>query len=80
MLWARLRPSNIDASEGAVEELERFIGQIRSDWPGAKIIVCGDSGFCRDSIMAWCEAHSVDCVFRLAINGRLKAMIAKELQ
>ncbi len=45
LLCARLRPSNIDASEGTVEELERIVEQIRSRWPAVKIIVRGDSGF-----------------------------------
>jgi hypothetical protein len=80
LLCARLRPSNIDASEGTLEELERIIGQIRSRWLGVKIIVRGDSGFCRDSIMTWCETHGIDYVFGLAKNERLKAMIAEELQ
>lgn len=60
LLCAHLRPSNIDASEGTVEELERIVGQIRNRWPGVKIIVRGDSGFCRDSIMTWCEARQID--------------------
>jgi hypothetical protein len=80
LLCARLRPSNIDASEGTVEELKRIVGQIRSAWPGVKIVVRGDSGFCRDSIMTWCEAKSIDYVFGLAKNVRLQAMIAEELQ
>jgi hypothetical protein len=80
LLGARLRPSNIDASEGTVEELERIIGQIRSVWPGVKIVVRGDSGFCRDRIMTWCEGHGVDYVLGLAKNERLKAMIAEELR
>ena len=80
LLCARLRPSNIDASEGTVEELERIVGQIRSAWPGVKIVVRGDSGFCRDSIMTWCEAQEIDYVFGFAKNERLKAMIAEELQ
>lgn len=80
LLCARLRPSNIDASEGTVEELERIVGQIRSAWPGVKIVVRGDSGFCRDSIMTWCEAQGMDYVFGFAKNERLKAMIAEELQ
>lgn len=80
LLCARLRRSNIDASEGTVEELERIVGQIRSAWPGVKIVVRGDSGFCRDSIMTWCEAHAIDYVFGFAKNERLKAMIAEELQ
>jgi hypothetical protein len=80
LLCARLRPSNIDASEGTVEELERIVGQIRNRWPGVKIIVRGDSGFCRDSIMTWCEGRHVDYVFGFAKNERLKAMIAAELE
>jgi hypothetical protein len=80
LLCARLRPSNIDASEGTVEELTRIVGQIRSAWPGVKIIVRGDSGFCRDAIMTWCEANGTDYVFGFAKNDRLKAILAEELQ
>jgi hypothetical protein len=80
LLCARLRPSNIDASEGTVEEIERIIGQIRAAWPEVKIVVRGDSGFCRDTIMAWCETNQVDYVVGFAKNERLKAMIAEESQ
>jgi hypothetical protein len=80
LLCARLRPSNIDASEGTVEELKRIVGQIRKAWPGVKIVVRGDSGFCRDGIMSWCEAQEIDYVLGFAKNVRLQAMIAEELQ
>jgi hypothetical protein len=80
LLCARLRPSNIDASEGTVEELTRIVDQIRAVWPTVKIIVRGDSGFCRDGIMAWCEANHIDYVFGFAKNERLKAIIAEELR
>jgi hypothetical protein len=80
LLCARLRPSNIDASEGTVEELERIVEQIRNTWPKVKIIVRGDSGFCRETIMKWCEGNGIDYVFGLAKNERLKAIIGKELQ
>jgi hypothetical protein len=80
LLGARLRPSNIDASEGAVEELERIVGQIRTAWPEVKIVVRGDSGFCRDNIMSWCEDRKVDYVFGFAKNERLKTLIAEELK
>ena len=80
LLCARLRPSNIDAAEGTVEELERIIGLIREAWPDVRIIVRGDSGFCRDNIMTWCEDHGVEYVFGLAKNERLKAIIAEDLQ
>ncbi|MBA7705405.1 hypothetical protein ES703_114233 [subsurface metagenome] len=45
-----------------------------------QIIVRGDSGFCREQIMLWCERNNVDYVFGLAKNERLKKEIAKELQ
>jgi hypothetical protein len=80
LLCARLRSSNIDASEGTVEELKRIVGQIRQAWPDVRIIVRGDSGFCRDCIMSWCESEMIDYVFGLAKNERLKAVIAGELR
>jgi hypothetical protein len=80
LLCARLRPSNMDASAGAVEELMRIVGQIRAAWPQVKIIVRGDSGFCRDEIMAWCEANQIDYVFGFAKNDRLKTIIGGDLQ
>ena len=79
LLGARLRPSNIDASAGSVEELQRIVKQIRAAWPKVRILVRADSGFCREELMAWCEAESVDYVLGLAKNERLKAQIKKEL-
>jgi len=60
LLCARLRPSNTDASKGVVEELERIVGQIRKWWPKVEVVVRGDSGFCRDELMTWCEENRVD--------------------
>jgi hypothetical protein len=77
LLAARLRSSNIDASAGSVEELDRIIAQIRQRWPQVKILIRGDSGFCRESIMAWCEAREgMYYVLGLARNERLE----KELE
>jgi len=73
LLGARLRPSDIDASAGCVDELRRIVGQIRQTWPQVRIIVRGDSGFCRDALMTWCEQEGVDYVLGLAKNERLKA-------
>lgn len=71
LLCARLRPSNIDACEGSVGELERIVGAIRARWPETQIVVRADSGFCREDLMAWCEAQGVDYVLGLAKNTRL---------
>jgi len=48
LLCARLRPSNIDASAGSLEEVQRIVRQIRARWPKTRIILRADSGFCRE--------------------------------
>ena len=80
LLCARLRRADIDASAGTVEELERIVPQIRAAWPQASIVLRADSGFARDAIMAWCEAHRVDYVFGLAKNARLIRALTRELR
>jgi hypothetical protein len=79
LLVAKLRRSNIDASAGAVEEVARVVGQIRSRWPEVRIILRADSGFCRDALMSWCEGNGVHYVFGLARNARLVRAIGAEL-
>ena len=54
------RGSAAKASAGSVEELKRIVAQIRSAWPQVRIVVRGDSGFCREELMAWCEANRVE--------------------
>jgi len=78
LLCARLRKSDIDGSAGSLEELRRIVGQIRRVWPSVPILIRGDSGFCRDELMNWCEQEKLDYVFGLAKNPRLTAEIAKE--
>ena len=75
LLCARLRPSNIDASAGALEEVQRIVAQLRRVWPQAAIVLRADSGFCRDEMMSWCEDNGVDYVFGLAKNERLRKKI-----
>ena len=79
LLAAKLRPSNIDASAGATDEVARIVGRIRHRWPKVKVLLRGDSAFAREEIMAWCEANGVDYVFGLAKNERLVTNIEGEL-
>ena len=79
LLLAKLRPANIDASAGTKEEVAFIVAQIRERWPDVDIWLRADSGFCREELMAWCEAHGVHYVFGLARNARLEASIAGEL-
>jgi hypothetical protein len=79
LLAAKLRRSNIDASAGAVDEVARIVAQIRARWPRVEILLRADSGFARDELMAWCEAHRIDYLFGLARNERLVGAIAEQL-
>ena len=75
VLCARLREANHDASFGCLTELRRIVTQIRAAWPEVKIILRGDSGFCRNELMSWCENNGVHFVFGLARNQRLRKII-----
>jgi hypothetical protein len=79
LLCARLRTADQDGAAGTVEELARIIERIRLSWPETGIIVRGDSGFCRDDLMTWCEAYAIDYVVGIAKNSRLKTAIASEM-
>jgi len=80
VLCAKLRPSNIDASRGALGEVQRIVAHIRKHWPDTHIILRADSGFCRDALMTWCEQQQrVDYLFGLAKNKRLLKRIGKAL-
>ncbi|MCA9729353.1 MAG: IS1380 family transposase [Candidatus Eisenbacteria bacterium] len=80
LLRARLRPSNIDASAGTVEELTPLVEQIWERWPKVQIVLRADSGFARDEIMDWCEGNGIDYVFGLAKNSRLVRKAARAMK
>ncbi len=79
VLCARLREANHDASFGSLAAIARIVAQIRSSWPEVNIILRGDSGFCRNELMSWCEPHDVDYVFGLARNQRLRRIIGAQM-
>ena len=80
LLVAKLRPANIDASAGALEEVIRVVTCIRARWPQTRMVLRADSGFCREPLMAWAEANGVEYVFGLARNTRLVRAIGAEMQ
>jgi hypothetical protein len=79
LLGVRLRPANQDAAAGSVEEVARIVAQVRRRWPGVKIILRADSGFCRENLMAWCEANQVHYALGLQRNQRLHRIIGREM-
>jgi hypothetical protein len=56
-LWAQLRTSEHSAAHGVVPALEQMVAAIRRRCKKARIIIRGDSGFCREEIMAWSESQ-----------------------
>lgn len=57
-LWAQLRSADHGAAHGVVAALQQMVAAIRRRCKKARIIIRGDSGFCRDDIMTWCESQS----------------------
>jgi hypothetical protein len=53
--------------------------KVRAVWPKTRILIRGDSGFCRNEIMDWCETNGVDYVLGLAKNKRLQTEIIEEM-
>ena len=89
-LWAQLRTADQtqraipapdrDASDGTVEALQEIVAAIRARLPQVKIVVRADSGFARETIMAWCESQEeVYYCLGLARNERLEALLGPAL-
>jgi len=80
LLCARLRVASEEPASGVCQELERIVKKLRQAWPEVRIIVRGDSGFCRDEIMRYCEQNEkMDYVLGLAKNSRLNKEIDSEM-
>ena len=71
LLVSYLRPSRIDGAKHAWAILALLVKRLRQSWPQVKIIFRGDSGFCRHSLLRWCDRHHVGYVVGIAKNDRL---------
>ena len=79
-LWAQLRGGDQDGAAGVVAALEKIVPAIRKRCRRARIVVRGDSGFCREEIMAWCEGQAeVYYCLGLARNSVLVERLAPAL-
>ena len=76
LLCARLRAASGGDAAGVLEELRRIVTRLRAHWPDTRIVVRGDGGFCRDPLMAWCEASGLSYVLGLPKNQVLTRMVA----
>lgn len=58
VLWAQLRTGETDPKEDVIAALRQIIAAIRERSPGVRLLVRGDSGFCREELMAFCEGQA----------------------
>lgn len=82
VLWSELQTCDESPSRNSVHAVRTIIERLRAQpgWESVRFIVRGDSGFCRDDLLSWCEAHDVGFVVGLATNSRLEAEIANDLE
>ena len=76
LLVGYLRPSNIDGAKHAWAILALLVKRLRQAWPGVRIVLRGDSGFCRHKMLSWCERQGVGYIVGLAKNARLNDLAA----
>jgi hypothetical protein len=72
LLCAYLRPSRIDGAKHAAAILKLLVTRLRQQWPQVRIVFRGDSGFCRQRIINYCERAGVHYIVGLARNARLE--------
>lgn len=72
LLCAYLRPSRIDGAKHAAAILKLLVKRLRQVWPSVRIVFRGDSGFCRQRIINYCERAGVHYIVGLARNARLQ--------
>jgi Transposase DDE domain group 1 len=69
LLVAYLRPSKVDASKHSRALLGLRVSQLRRAWPGVKITIRGDFGFCRWRLMPVCDSNGVCYVLRAGFGS-----------
>jgi len=80
LLCAKLRTADKDGAAGCLDEVKRIVARIRARWPKTRVILRGDSGFCRNQLMTWCEESDVHFILGVARNSRLEEMIADPMK
>ncbi|BBA37413.1 transposase of ISThsp13, IS1380 family [Methylocaldum marinum] len=76
LLTCLLRPSRIDGAKPSAAVIKRLVTRLRQAWPTVRIIVRGDSGFCRQRLLRGCERHDDGYVIGVARNARLHKAVA----
>ena len=80
LLVSYLRPGNIDGAKHTWAIVSLLVRRLRQVWPAVRIILRGDSGFCRWRMLRWCERHEVGYVLGIAKNRRLNRVIEDRMR
>src|SRR3954469_4176589 len=75
MLACVLRRSRIDGAKNAAAVIKLLVQRLRCAWPETRIIVRGDSGFCRPRLLGWGGRSGVGYIIGLARTARLEARV-----
>jgi Transposase DDE domain group 1 len=79
-LWTQLRTGDCDPKEDVLAALKKIIAVIRKRCRKARLLIRGDSGFCREELMAFCEGQNeVYFVLGLAKNSVLVERVEQAL-
>jgi hypothetical protein len=76
LLACYLRRSRIDGARNASALIKLLVKRLRRAWPEVAIIVRGDSGFCRERLMRYCERRHVGYILGVARNTRLENTVS----
>ena len=74
LLCDYLRPSRIDGAKHGAAILKLLVKRLRQTWRQVRIVFWGDSGFCRQRIVNYCERADVHYIIGLARNARLQGI------
>ena len=76
LLVSYLRPCNIDGAKHSWAILSLLVKRFRQKWPKVKIIFRGDSGFCRNKMLEWCDKNNIGYIVGIGRNKRLLKLSA----
>jgi hypothetical protein len=80
LLVSYLRPSNRGPARHAWAILKLLVKRLREAFPSVRLILRGDSGFCRWKMLRWCEKNGVFYIVGLAKNKRLLSLIEEPIK
>ena len=69
-----LRAGNVAAKHGVISVLRRLLRRLRRAFPGARLRIRLDAGFCGPELYAFFEAQKLEYVVGMAKNAWLKSL------